>query len=53
MVTSRLIRRFAVCRGTILLQLSILAFEGVKEDVRVVFLCGEVIREAGVEVFWL
>ena len=34
------------------MQLSILAFKGVKEDVRVVFLCGEVIREAGVKVSW-
>ena len=36
-----------------LLQPSILAFEGVKEDVQVVFLCGEVICEASVEVSWL
>ena len=27
-------------------------FEGVKEDVQIVFLCGEVIREVGVEVSW-
>ena len=27
-------------------------FEGVKEDIWVVFLCGEVICEVGVEVSW-